>query len=111
MLNRSDFMKNVMNRIIKFRDDRDWAQFHTPDNLAKSLVIEASELLELFQWSNDVDKERLSEELADVFVYALLLLNEYNLDFNDIILNKIEKNEKKYPVDKAFGRSTKYNKL
>ncbi len=104
-------MKNVMNRIIKFRDDRDWAQFHTPDNLAKSLVIEASELLELFQWSNDVDKERLSEELADVFVYALLLLNEYNLDFNDIILNKIEKNEKKYPVDKAFGRSTKYNKL
>ncbi len=104
-------MKNVMDRIIKFRDDRDWAQFHTPDNLAKSLVIEASELLELFQWSNDVDKERLSEELADVFVYALLLLNEYNLDFNDIILSKIDKNEKKYPVDKAYGRSTKYNKL
>jgi len=104
-------MKNVMDRIIKFRDDRDWAQFHTPDNLAKSLVIEASELLEMFQWSNDVDKENLSEELADVFIYALLLLNEYKLDFNDIILNKIEKNEKKYPVDKAFGRSTKYNKL
>jgi NTP pyrophosphatase (non-canonical NTP hydrolase) len=104
-------MKNVMDRIIKFRDDRDWAQFHTPDNLAKSLVIEASELLELFQWSNDVDKERLSEELADVFVYALLLLKEYNLDFNDIILSKIDKNEKKYPVDKAYGRSTKYNKL
>jgi NTP pyrophosphatase (non-canonical NTP hydrolase) len=104
-------MKNVMDRIIKFRDDRDWAQFHTPDNLAKSLVIEASELLEMFQWSNDVDKENLSEELADVFIYALLLLNEYKLDFNDIILNKIEKNEKKYPVDKAFGRSTKYTKL
>jgi len=104
-------MKNVMDRIIKFRDDRDWAQFHTPDNLAKSLVIEASELLELFQWSNDVDKEHLSEELADVFVYALLLLNEYNLDFNDIILSKIDKNEKKYPVDKAYGKSTKYNKL
>ncbi len=104
-------MKDLMDRIIKFRDDRDWAQFHTPDNLTKSLVIEASELLELFQWSNDVDKEHLSEELADIFIYALLLLIEYNLDFNDIISNKIDKNEKKYPVDKAFGRSTKYNKL
>jgi NTP pyrophosphatase (non-canonical NTP hydrolase) len=104
-------MKDLMDRIIKFRDDRDWAQFHTPDNLTKSLVIEASELLELFQWSNQVDKEHLSEELADIFIYALLLLNEYKLDFNDIILDKIEKNEKKYPVDKAYGRSTKYNKL
>ena len=111
MLNRSNFMKDLMDRIIKFRDDRDWAQFHTPDNLTKSLVIEASELLELFQWSNHVDKEHLSEELADIFIYALLLLNEYKLDFNDIILDKIEKNEKKYPVDKAYGRSTKYNKL
>jgi NTP pyrophosphatase (non-canonical NTP hydrolase) len=104
-------MKDVMERIIKFRDDRDWAQFHTSENLAKSLVIESSELLELFQWTNDIDKERLSEELADVFVYALLLLNEYDLDFKDIILSKIEKNEKKYPVEKAYGRSTKYDKL
>jgi dCTP diphosphatase len=104
-------MKDVMERIIKFRDDRNWGQFHTSENLAKSLVIESSELLELFQWTNDIDKERLSEELADVFVYALLLLNEFDLDFKDIILSKIEKNEKKYPVEKAYGRSTKYDKL
>ena len=104
-------MTELMKRILKFRDDRNWLQFHTPENLSKSLVIEASELLELFQWSNDINQEELSDELADVLVYALLLLDHYGLTFEEIILNKIKKNEEKYPVDKSYGKSTKYNKL
>lgn len=86
-----------MERILKFRDDRNWSQFHNPENLSKSLVIESSELLELFQWSNDVNHEELSDELADVLVYALLLLNHYGLNLEEIILDKIKKNEEKYP--------------
>ena len=104
-------MEHVIQRILKFRDDRNWLQFHTPENLSKSLVIESSELLELFQWTSEVNMNELAEELADVFVYALLLLKHYDMNFDEIILNKIQKNEEKYPVDKAYGVSTKYNKL
>jgi dCTP diphosphatase len=104
-------MEHVLQRILQFRDDRNWSQFHTPENLAKSLVIESSELLELFQWTSEVNKNELAEELADVFVYALLLLKHYDFNLEEIILSKIQKNEEKYPVDKAFGVSTKYNKL
>lgn len=104
-------MEHVIKRILQFRDDRNWSQFHTPENLAKSLVIESSELLELFQWSNEVNMQDVADELADVLVYGLLLLKHYDLNMEDIIIQKIQKNEEKYPVDKAFGVSTKYNKL
>ena len=104
-------MNEVIQRVLQFRDSRNWSQFHTPENLSKSIVIEASELLELFQWSSEVDQTELSDELADVFVYAILLMNHYGLNFEEIILNKIKKNEEKYPVEKAYGKSTKYNKL
>ncbi len=104
-------MNEVIQRVLQFRDSRNWSQFHTPENLSKSIVIEASELLELFQWSSEVDQTELSDELADVFVYAILLMNHYGLNFEEIIFNKIKKNEEKYPVEKAYGKSTKYNKL
>lgn len=104
--------QEVIDRIKKFTVDRNYEQFHTGENLAKSLVLEASELLELYQWTNEVkDVNDLKDELADVFVYAIQILNKYNLDINEIILNKMTKNEKKYPVEKAYGKSNKYNEL
>lgn len=104
--------EETMQIVRNFTLDRGWSKFHTGENLAKSLVLEASELLELYQWSSEVkDIERLKEELADVFVYALDILDKYNLDINDIIQKKMEKNAKKYPVEKAFGKSDKYNEL
>lgn len=104
--------KETVDRIEKFTTDRNWEQFHSGENLAKSLVLEASELLELYQWSSEVkDINALKEELADVFVYAIDILNKYNFDINEIIQNKMDKNEKKYPVEKAYGKSDKYNEL
>ncbi len=104
--------KEVIDKLIKFRDDRDWQQFHSGENLAKALIIEAAELLELFQWKHEiVDINRMKEELADVFLYATLLANTYNLDIKDIMLEKIAVNEKKYPIDKAKGSNKKYNEL
>ena len=101
---------------MKFRDERDWAQFHDPKNLAAALGIEAAELNEVFLWktteaSRDVDLERVREELADVLAYALLLADTFNLDPQEIVLQKIQKNEEKYPVEKSRGKSTKYNQL
>lgn len=105
-------MKEIIDRLIKFRDDRDWKQFHTPENLAKSVVLEAAELLENFQWNKiDVDVKNIREEIADIVGYCLLLCEHYNFDITDVLNEKIDLNEKKYPVDKAFGRSDKYNKL
>ncbi len=99
-------------KIDKFNKDRDWDQFHSPVNLSKSISIEAAELLECFQWSNDkYELEDVKEELADVMNYCLQLCNVLNLDPIDIINNKIDKNEKKYPIDKSKGVSTKYSKL
>lgn len=101
----------------KFRDDRDWSQFHDSKNLALALSIEAAELNELYLWKNkpedinSINKERLSEELADVISYALLLADANNLDIEEIVLDKIAKNNKKYPVEKAKGKSTKYTEL
>ena len=96
--------KKVMEKILDFRNERDWEQYHSGENLAKSLIIEAAELLELYQWGNEVENiERLKEELADVMIYALLLANRYKLDVEDIILKKIKKNAEKYPVKKAYG--------
>ncbi len=104
-------MKQVINQIKQFNEERDWDQFHSPENLAKSISIEAGELLECFQWNNNYDKEEVCEELADVFTYCLQMAMKLGVDPEEIILKKLDKTRKKYPVDKAKGVSTKYNKL
>ena len=102
----------TVQRILKFSSDRDWDQFHTPANLAKSISIEANELLECFQWDEEhYDREAVSEELADVMVYCIDMLDRLNLDADEIINAKMDKNEAKYPVEKARGVATKYDKL
>ena len=102
--------KKTINRIRKFTSDRDWEQFHTPSNLAKSISIEAGELLECFQWNDtDFDKEHVKEELADVLVYCQNMLDELGLDADEIINEKMDKNEAKYPVEKAKGSAAKYD--
>jgi len=104
-------MKKLTDKIIKFNEDRDWDQFHSPENLAKSISIESGELLECFQWNNNFDKEEVTEELADILNYCLLLANKLNVDPEKIVLDKMKKTAKKYPIEKAKGKSTKYNKL
>ncbi|MDR6460553.1 NTP pyrophosphatase (non-canonical NTP hydrolase) [Chryseobacterium vietnamense] len=105
--------KSTIEKLIKFRDDRDWEQFHNSKDLALALSIEASELLEIFLWkkNEDFDKDKLEEELADVFMYGLLLANKNNIDINSIILKKLQRNNEKYPVEKAKGKSNKYDDL
>lgn len=104
--------QETIDRIRKFVTDRNWSQFHSPSNLAKSISIEASELLECFQWDNDsFDLECVKEELADVLVYCQDMLDVLGLDADEIINSKMDKNELKYPVDKSYGNSTKYDKL
>ena len=98
-------------KIKKFNEDRDWDQFHSPDNLAKSVAIEAGELLECFQWNNDYDMDDVTDEMADVFVYLVDLANKLGVDLIDIADKKMDKNAIKYPVDKAKGKSDKYDKL
>lgn len=106
-------MKNAtIERIRKFSEDRDWDQFHSPANLAKSISIEANELLECFQWDEEnYDINEVKEELADVLVYCRNMLDKLDLDEDEIVNAKMEKNEIKYPVDKAKGKADKYNKL
>ena len=105
-------LEQVKQRIDKFNKDRDWDQFHTPSNLAKSISIEANELLECFQWNDtDYDIEAVKEELADVMNYCIQMSMVLGVDIIDIINSKMDKTEKKYPVNKAKGVSTKYNKL
>lgn len=102
----------TLERIRRFTSDRDWDQFHSPSNLAKSIAIEASELLECFQWSDtEYDLEHVKEELADVMVYCVDMLDKLGLDADDIINAKMAKNEAKYPVEKAKGKADKYDKL
>ena len=104
--------KETIDRIRKFTEDRDWDQFHSPGNLAKSISIEANELLECFQWSDvNFDLEHVKEELADVLVYCQNMLDKLGLDADEIVNSKMAKNEAKYPVDKAKGISTKYDQL
>ena len=99
-------------RIIRFTTDRDWDQFHTPGNLAKSISIEANELLECFQWSDTEYKlDKVKEELADVLVYCVDLLDKLELNADDIINAKMDRNEAKYPVEKAKGSAKKYTEL
>lgn len=104
-------MDDLIKRLRTFRDDRDWKQFHTPENLAKSIVLEAAEVLEHFQWDNSVDKDALSDELADVMSYCLLMADVLGIDMVEAIHKKIDKNELKYPVDKSKGSSKKYTEL
>ena len=104
--------KETIERIRNFTIDRDWDQFHSPANLAKSISIEANELLECFQWSDDnYDIEAVKEELADVLVYCRNMLDKLNLDEDEIVNAKMSKNETKYPVNKSKGKSDKYDKL
>lgn len=102
----------LLKRIDRFNKDRDWDKFHSPENLSKSISIEANELLECFQWDDkNYNADDVKEELADVMNYCLQMCLVLNLDPVEIINNKMDKNEKKYPVEKAKGISTKYNKL
>lgn len=103
--------KGTIDRIRKFTQDRDWDQFHTPANLAKSIAIEAAELLECYQWSDEADIEHVKEELADVIVYCQNMLDKLELDVDEIVNDKMKKNEEKYPVEKAKGNASKYDQL
>ena len=104
-------MDKLRQAFREFNKERDWDQFHTPENLAKSICIEAGELLECFQWDNNYDKEHLCEELADVISYFIMLADRLDVDIEEIVMDKLEKTKKKYPVDKARGVSTKYDQL
>ena len=108
--------QETIDMILKFRDDRDWKQFHNPKDLAISISLESAELLEVFQWSgSDVSgenkKDKIKEELADVINYCVLMADACNLDIDQIVQDKIKKNNEKYPVEKAKGNSNKYDEL
>ena len=104
--------EQTIQRIRKFTEDRDWDKFHSPVNLAKSISIEANELLECFQWSdNEYDIQHVKEELADVLVYCRNMIDKLDLDEDEIVNMKMDQNEAKYPVDKAKGKNIKYNEL
>lgn len=108
--------QETINQILKFRDDRDWKQFHNPKDLAISISLEAAELLEVFQWSGEntvcEDKtDKVKEELADVINYCVLMADACGLDIDQIVQDKILVNNKKYPVEKAYGNKEKYDKL
>jgi dCTP diphosphatase len=102
---------SVRDELAALVAERDWAQFHSPENLAKSIAIEAGELLECFQWSADADEGRVRDELADVLTYCMLLAERIGADPNQIVLDKLKLTRQKYPADKARGRSTKYDEL
>ena len=108
----SDF-KEIIEELIKFRNDRDWEQFHNPKDLALAINVEAGELLELFLWKthNEANNEKVKEELADIFAFAFLLADKYQFNVKEIVLEKIKLNAKKYPVEKAKGTAKKYNEL
>jgi len=103
----------IIQSLVDFRNERDWEQFHNPKDLALAINIEAGELLELFLWknANDANKDKIKEELADVFAYAFLLAEKYQFDVKEIVLEKIKKNGEKYPVEKAKGTAKKYDEL
>ena len=112
-----DRIDEILSELVKFRNERNWEQFHNPKDLALALSIEAAELNELFLWKKDenewkdIPEESIREELADVFAFAFLLSEKYQLDVRDIVLEKIRKNGEKYPVAKSRDNATKYNKL
>jgi len=106
-------VKEITDALLKFRDERDWAQFHNSKDLAIALNVEAGELLELFLWKDAeaADKQKIKEELADVFAFALLLAHKEGLDVKEIVLEKIKANAEKYPIEKAKGTAKKYDEL
>jgi len=106
-------MEEIIEALIKFRNERDWEQFHNPKDLALAINVEAGELLELFLWKNasEANPDKVKEELADVFAFAFLLADKYKFDVKEIVLEKIRKNGEKYPVDKAKGTAKKYDEL
>jgi NTP pyrophosphatase (non-canonical NTP hydrolase) len=106
-------IEEITQELLKFRNERDWEQFHNPKDLALAINVEAGELLELFLWKNseNANTEKIKEELADVFAYAFLLAEKYKLDVREIVLDKISKNGEKYPVEKAKGTAKKYDEL
>ena len=109
-------LQEITEALLKFRNERDWEQFHDSRNLALAISIEAGELNELFLWkdkeeSEKVDKSRIAEELADILAFTFLLAKKHDLDIREIIMNKIGRNAKKYPVDKSRGTARKYNEL
>lgn len=106
-------ISKINEELRKFRDERDWAQFHNPKDLAIALSIEAGELLELYLWkpAENADPDKVKDELADVFAYAFMLADKYGLDVAQIMRDKLAKNELKYPVDKAKGNAKKYHEL
>ena len=105
--------EEIIKALLKFRNERDWEQFHNAKDLALAINVEAGELLELFLWkqAEQAKIEKIKEELADVFAYAFLLAEKYNLDVKTIVLDKIKQNAEKYPVEKAKGNAKKYNEL
>lgn len=108
--------QETINQVLKFRDDRNWKQFHNPKDLAISISLEAAELLEVFQWSAadtvcEDKKDRIKEELADVLNYCILMADAYDLDMDEIVVEKIKKNNEKYPVEKARDSAKKYDEL
>ena len=106
-------MEEIIERLKKFRDEREWSQFHNTKDLSLALSIEANELLEVFLWkpADQADIEKVKEELADVFAYAFLLADSYGLDVKEIIFDKINKNAEKYPIERSRGNARKYNEL
>ena len=106
-------INHITEKLLEFRDERDWEQFHNEKDLALALSIEAGELLELFLWknANEANREKVQEELADIVSYSLLLANKYGFNIKEIVLKKIEDNRTKYPVEKFKGSSKKYNDL
>lgn len=103
--------RDVIQALREFVEERDWGQFHTPENLAKSVSIEAAELLENYQWGSPTNLDNVQDELADVLTYCLLLADKLGMDPNEIVLEKLAKTQQKYPVEKARGRSDKYDQL
>lgn len=103
--------QELLEALRQFVAERNWQQFHTPENLAKSISIESAELLELFQWSEPSNIDEVKDELADVLTYCILLADKYDVDVEKIVLEKLEKTKAKYPVDKSYGRSEKYDRL
>jgi NTP pyrophosphatase (non-canonical NTP hydrolase) len=103
----------IISKLTEFRDERDWAQFHNPKDLALAINVEAGELLELFLWKGptEVEKEKVKEELADVFAFAFLLAEKYGFDVKKMVMDKMDSNARKYPVDKSKGNARKYNEL
>ncbi len=104
-------MNDIKEQLRIFNEERDWDQFHSPENLAKSVAIEAGELLECFQWNNDFDQRAVSDEIADVMMYCIMLADKIDINLEQEILRKLEENKQKYPVEKCRGSSKKYNEL